>query len=98
MGEKKLEYGYRFAALKERYANIITVLQYGHNHDDFVEITQSFADKKPLLLGFSNPSLTTYFDNSYLLIDLKICIPHLEYMKWIPKLTKLLTLPNTECI
>ena len=56
-----LEFGIRLASLKERYANIIRGVMYGHNHEDFLEITNSFADSKPFTIGFSNPSLSPYY-------------------------------------
>lgn len=47
------------SALKERYANIIKGAFYGHNHEDYIEFTNSFVDRKPFAMDYSNPALTT---------------------------------------
>ena len=54
-----IEFGVRFSSLKERYANIIKGVFYGHNHEDFLEISNSFVDGKPTMMAFGNPALTT---------------------------------------
>jgi len=56
---KGTEFGLRFAVLLERYANIIRGLMYGHNHEDFFEMSNSFVNGQPLLVGFSHPALGT---------------------------------------
>ena len=37
---------------------------YGHNHEDFIEFSNSFVDGKPFAMGFGNTALTTYINNN----------------------------------